>query len=63
MAPLITARNLSRSYGHRTLFDGLSLTVSEGDRIGVIGPNGAGETTMLCILSGAEDPDDGEIHH
>ena len=62
MAPLITARNLSQSFGHRTLFDGLSLTVAEGDRIGVIGPNGAGKTTMLRILSGSEDPDDGEIH-
>ncbi len=62
MAPLITARELTRSFGHRTLFDGLSLTISEGDRIGVIGPNGAGKTTMLDILSGAEDPDDGEIH-
>ena len=62
MAPLITARELTRSFGHRTLFDGLSLTISEGDRIGVIGPNGAGKTTMLRILSGTEDPDDGEIH-
>ena len=62
MAPLITARELTRSFGHRTLFEGLSLTISEGDRIGVIGPNGAGKTTVLRILSGAEDPDEGEIH-
>ena len=62
MAPLITARELTRSYGPRTLFDGLSLTISEGDRTGVIGPNGAGKTTLLRILSGAEEPDDGELH-
>jgi ATP-binding cassette subfamily F protein uup len=62
MAPLITVRELTRSFGHRTLFDRLNLSISEGDRIGVIGPNGAGKTTMLRILSGAEDPDDGEIH-
>jgi ATP-binding cassette subfamily F protein uup len=62
MAPLITTRELTRSFGHRTLFDGLSLTVSEGDRIGVIGPNGAGKTTMLRIMAGAEDPDGGELY-
>jgi len=63
MAPLITARELTQSYGPRTLFDGLSLTIAEGDRVGVIGPNGAGKTTLLRILSGAEEPDDGELHH
>ncbi len=62
MAPLITARELTHSYGPRTLFDGLSLTLSEGDRVGVIGPNGAGKTTLLRILSGAEEPDAGEVH-
>ena len=62
MAPLITARDLTHSYGPRTLFAGLSLTISEGDRIGVIGPNGAGKTTMLRMLAGAEAPDSGELH-
>ena len=62
MAPLITARDLTLSFGPRTLFDDLSLTLSEGDRLGIIGPNGAGKTTLLRILSGAEDPDDGELH-
>ncbi len=62
MAPLITARELTRSHGHRTLFEGLSLTIAEGDRIGVIGPNGAGKTTLLRILSGDELPDAGEVH-
>ena len=62
MAPLITARELSRSFGHRTLFEGLSLTISEGDHVGVIGPNGAGKTTMLRILAGTDEPDAGEVH-
>jgi ATP-binding cassette subfamily F protein uup len=62
MAPLITAREISRSFGPRTLFEGLSLTISEGDRVGVIGPNGAGKTTLLRILAGAEQPDVGELH-
>ena len=62
MAPLITARELIRSFGPRTLFEGLNFVLSEGDKVGVIGPNGAGKTTMLRILSGPEEPDGGELH-
>jgi ABC transport system ATP-binding/permease protein len=62
MASLITARELSHSFGPRTLFDGLNLTITEGDRIGVIGPNGAGKTTLFHILSGDLEPDEGEVH-
>ena len=62
MASLITARELSHSFGPRTLFDGLNLTINEGDRIGVIGPNGAGKTTLFHILSGELEPDEGEVH-
>ena len=62
MASLITARELTHSFGPRTLFDGLSLTIAEGDRIGVIGPNGAGKTTLFRILSGELEPDEGEVH-
>ena len=62
MAALITARELSHSFGPRTLFDGLSLTLAEGDRVGVIGPNGAGKTTLLRVLSGEMESDEGEIH-
>ncbi len=62
MAPLITARELSQSFGPRVLFDGLSLTIAEGDRIGVVGPNGAGKTTLFRILSGDLEPEAGEVH-
>jgi ATP-binding cassette subfamily F protein uup len=62
MAALITARELSHSFGPRTLFDGLSLSVSEGDHIGIIGPNGAGKTTLLRILSGEMSVDEGKLH-
>ena len=62
MSALITARELSHSFGPRVLFAGLSLTVAEGDRVGVIGPNGAGKTTLLRILAGGLASDEGELH-
>ena len=62
MSALITTRELSHSFGPRSLFDGLSLTLSEGDRVGIIGPNGAGKTTLLRILTGEIEADEGELH-
>jgi ATP-binding cassette subfamily F protein uup len=60
MAVLLSCSALAKSFGARVLFDNLSLTVSDGDRIGVIGPNGSGKTTLLEILSGREPADAGE---
>ncbi len=51
--------DVSRSFGNRTLFQGVDLRVSAGDRIGLVGPNGAGKTTLLKIASGDEAPDAG----
>jgi ATP-binding cassette subfamily F protein uup len=61
MAPLASCSNISKSFSARTLFSGISLTISEGDRIGLIGPNGSGKSTLLKILGGREAPDSGEI--
>ncbi len=61
MAILVTARDLSRSFGSRPLFEGVSFTLAEGERIGLIGPNGAGKTTLLRIVAGADTPDAGEL--
>jgi ATP-binding cassette subfamily F protein uup len=61
MSSLIDGQDLSKSFGPRTLFDGVSLTLHEGDRIGLIGPNGAGKTTLLRILAGDEAPDSGSV--
>ena len=52
---------MRKSLGSRTLFDDFSLTLSEGDRIGLIGPNGSGKTTLLEILAGNEPPDSGTV--
>src|SRR5512138_692843 len=61
VAILVTARNLSKSFGSRPLFAGVSFTLAEGERVGLIGPNGAGKTTLLRILAGADTPDAGEL--
>jgi len=62
MSFLIQGRELSKTYGARTLFSGVDLAVAEGERIGIIGPNGAGKTTLLRILTGQEEPDEGTVH-
>lgn len=62
MASLISCRGLGKSYGPRSLFDGLDLTITEGDRVGIIGPNGAGKTTLLNILVGEDEADSGVVH-
>ncbi len=58
---LLTAENLSKTYGVRTLFEGVDLSVDERDKIGLVGVNGSGKSTLLRILVGLEQPDTGEI--
>jgi ABC transport system ATP-binding/permease protein len=59
MAVLLSCSGIRKSHGSRVLFDDFSLTVSDGDRTGLIGPNGSGKTTLLEILAGNEAPDAG----
>jgi len=59
MAVLLSGVALRKAYGTQVLFENLSLSVSEGDCTGVIGPNGSGKTTLLEILAGRESPDSG----
>jgi ATP-binding cassette subfamily F protein uup len=61
MPPIINAQGLSKKYGVSPLFENLSFTVSERDRIGVIGPNGCGKSTLLQILEGRIRPDSGDV--
>ena len=63
MANLINLENVSQSYGLKTLLDGVSLGVQTGDRIGVVGLNGGGKTTLLEILAGIIEPDSGRVSH
>jgi ATP-binding cassette subfamily F protein uup len=58
---LIDAEGLRATRPDRPLFTDLSLTVSDGDRIGVVGLNGCGKSTLLSFLSGERDPEAGEV--
>ena len=60
-ANLISVENISKSFGVKPLLEKVSLGVQEGDRIGVVGLNGGGKTTMLEILAGIEPPDEGRV--
>ncbi len=60
---LVNAESVGKVYGTRTLLDGISLGVSEGDRIGVVGRNGDGKTTLIRVLAKREAPDRGRVTH
>jgi len=59
--PLLSARGLKKSFGGRLVLDGLDLELADGMRIGVLGPNGGGKSTMLAILAGVEEADAGAV--
>lgn len=59
---LFTVDRLQKSYGSRTLFTDISLSVTGGERIALLGDNGAGKTTFLKLLLGEEQPDAGYLH-
>jgi len=58
---LLTARDLSKSFGPRLLFSGITLGLQEDDCVGLIGANGSGKSTLLRIFAGAETPDTGQV--
>lgn len=59
---LLTAHRLAMSYGPLDVFEGVDLAVAHGDRIGLVGPNGEGKTTLLRILTGQLQPTAGAVH-
>lgn len=58
---VIEAKNLSKSFGDKILFEDLSFSLPPGGIVGVIGPNGAGKSTLFKLITGEEKPDSGEI--
>ncbi|MEC9397981.1 MAG: ATP-binding cassette domain-containing protein, partial [Myxococcota bacterium] len=58
---ILTAQQLSKGFGDRTLFDDVSFGISSEDKIGIIGANGTGKSTLLNIIIGHMEPDSGEV--
>lgn len=58
---LINVENLTKSYAERKLFDGAFFSLQEGEKVGVIGINGTGKTTLLRMIMGEEETDEGTI--
>ncbi|MCX7747776.1 MAG: ABC-F family ATP-binding cassette domain-containing protein [Clostridia bacterium] len=58
---ILSAENIYKSYSEKVLLDGISLGINEGEKIGVIGINGTGKSTLLKIIAGVEQPDRGSL--
>ncbi|TCJ30013.1 ABC-F family ATP-binding cassette domain-containing protein [Nocardioides jejuensis] len=61
MSATLVAKDLAGGHAHRTLFEGLDLTVAPGDVVGVVGANGAGKSTLLRLLAGVDEPLGGTV--
>lgn len=60
---ILSIENLTKSYGDKILFDNLSFSIAKQERIGLVGVNGTGKSSLLKILAGEEDRDSGSITH
>src|SRR4051794_9182990 len=58
---VLAALDVTKAYGERTLLAGASLTIDDGERVGVVGRNGVGKSTLAKILAGVEQADTGSI--
>ena len=59
--PQLAVRGLTKSFGGRAILRGLDLDVEAGSRIGILGPNGGGKSTLLRIVAGLDHPDAGTV--
>ena len=58
---VLNIEHITKVYGDKTIFDDVSYGISEGDKIGIIGINGTGKTTLLRIIAGIAPPDEGQV--
>lgn len=57
---ILTIKNLTKAYTDKVLFDGVDFSLEDGDKVGIVGINGTGKSTLLKIIAGIEEGDDGE---
>ena len=58
---ILNIEHVSKIFGEKTIFDDVSFGIQEGDKIGIIGNKGTGKTTLLRMIAGVEEPDEGQI--
>src|SRR6516164_6623250 len=58
---LLSCQRLSRGFDEGPLFEDIGFELQAGDRVGLVGPNGVGKTTLLRLLAGLDKPDDGQV--
>ena len=61
MPGVLAAHRITKSFGAVSVLDGVSLAVAPGDRVGVVGPNGIGKSSLLRVLAGLDEPDGGSV--
>src|SRR5215831_10560249 len=59
--PMISFSRISKQYGRQVLFVDASFQLNPGEKVGLVGPNGSGKTTLFRMITGEEEPDDGDI--
>ena len=58
---ILNVEKVSKTYGEKELFNNISLGINSGDKVGLIGVNGTGKSTLLKIIAGVEEPDEGQV--
>ena len=57
---ILNVEKVSKAFGEKVLLDNVTLGINKGDKIGIIGVNGTGKSTLLKIIAGIEEPDEGK---
>jgi ATP-binding cassette subfamily F protein 3 len=60
---MLVVNGVSKRYGHQTILVDIHFTINPGECVGLIGPNGCGKTTLMRIITGEEQPDEGSISY